>query len=261
MGTIVIMTYSVVALMPSVIAPFSAIEQHPEDRLQPPSANYRLGTDEFGRDILSRVLYGTRNTLTIAGASIGVAVFFGTILGMAAGYMGGLLDNVIMRAMDLLFAFPSLLLALFIAGILGVGFWNTIMAITIVYLPIFVRITRGPVLALKEREFIQAEVLLGASHFRILLRHILPNTMSTIIVTTSLALSWGILTESGLSFLGLGTVPPDPSWGSMLNDSRTLVELAPWTAVFPGVAILGCVIGFNLLGDGLQDVLNPQREA
>ncbi|MGA2112490.1 MAG: ABC transporter permease [Anaerolineales bacterium] len=197
----------------------------------------------------------------IALSSIAIALFFGTVLGMIAGYFGGAADSIIMRIMDMFFAFPSLLLALFIVTALGPGAGNTILAIALVYLPIFARVARAPVLTLKEREFVQAAVLIGARDSRILVRHILPNLLAPLIVTATLALSWAVLTEAGLSFLGLGTVPPNPSWGSMLSDSKTLMEFAPWTTIFPGLAILFCVLGFNFLGDGLRDVLDPRIRA
>ncbi len=257
-GSIIVAFYCLLAIFPGVVAPFSPLAQHPTDRLEPPSVTYRLGTDEFGRDLLSRIIYGARNSMGIAISSVAIAVFLGTMLGMVAGYVGGVTDNVIMRVMDMFFAFPALLLALFVVSALGPGAANTVLAIALVYTPIFARTARGPVLSLKEREFVQAAVLIGARHSRILARHILPNLLPPVLTTATLALSWAVLTEAGLSFLGLGTVPPNPSWGSMLNDARTLMQLAPWTAIFPGLAILLSVLGFNFLGDGLRDILDPR---
>ena len=190
--------------------------------------------------------------------SVSAATLAGTLLGTVAGYVGGLADNVIMRVMDLFFAFPAILLALFIVAALGPGMKNTILAIAVVYTPIFARVARGPVLALKEVEYVSAARCIGAKHARILARHILPNTTAPIIVQISLALSWAMLTEAGLSFLGLGTQPPLPSWGSMLSESRKLMEIAPWMAISPGAAIMLGVLGFNLLGDGLRDALDPR---
>jgi peptide/nickel transport system permease protein len=256
-GLILVTIYVVVALFSPALAPYTAIEQHPKDRLQPPSASYLLGTDEFGRDILSRLMYGATNSLRIAVLSVAIACLLGTTLGMIAGYAGGLADNIIMRVMDLFFAFPAILLALAIVTALGPGTRNTILAIALVYMPIFARVARGPVLAAKTMEYVDAARSMGARHGRILGRHVLPNITAPILVQVSLALSWAMLTEAGLSFLGLGTIPPAPSWGSMLSDSRRLMELAPWTAVFPGLAIMFGVLGFNLLGDGLRDVLDP----
>lgn len=258
LGLFLVILYVAVALFAGVLAPYSPIEQHPKDRLQEPSSTYVLGTDEFGRDILSRLMHGATNSLRVALVSVALACALGTGLGMIAGYAGGLLDNVIMRVMDLFFAFPAILLALTIVAALGPGVNNTILAISVVYTPIFARVARGPVLSIKAMEFVQAARSTGAQHPRILLRHVLPNTLAPVIVQISLALSWAMLTEAGLSFLGLGTIPPAPSWGSMLSESRRLMELAPWMAIAPGVAIMLGVLGFNLLGDGLRDALDPR---
>ncbi len=258
LGLALVLVYLAVALFASVLAPYSPIEQHAKDRLQEPSATYWLGTDEFGRDILSRLMYGATNSLRVALLSVALSCIVGTALGMIAGYTGGWLDNGIMRIMDLFFAFPAILLALSIVAALGPGANNTILAISVVYTPIFARVARGPVLSIKAMEFVEAAKSMGARHPRIMLRHILPNTTAPIIVQISLALSWAMLTEAGLSFLGLGTVPPNPSWGSMLSDSRKLMEIAPWMAISPGLAIMLGVLGFNLLGDGLRDALDPR---
>ncbi len=257
-GLFLVVVYVAVALFAGIVAPYSPIEQHPKDRLQEPSSTYVLGTDEFGRDILSRLMHGATNSLRVALISVALACVLGTGLGMVAGYAGGLFDNIIMRVMDLFFAFPAILLALSIVAALGPGVNNTILAISVVYTPIFARVARGPVLSIKEMEFVQAARSTGAQHPRILLRHVLPNTIAPVIVQISLALSWAMLTEAGLSFLGLGTIPPAPSWGSMLSESRRLMELAPWMAIAPGVAIMLGVLGFNLLGDGLRDALDPR---
>ncbi|MBM3128770.1 MAG: ABC transporter permease [Chloroflexi bacterium] len=257
-GLALVLIYIVVALFAGVIAPYSPIEQHPKDRLQEPNANYWLGTDEFGRDILSRLMHGATNSLRIALISVTLACLLGSTLGMTAGYIGGVFDNATMRVMDLFFAFPAILLALTIVAALGPGAINTILAISVVYTPIFARVARGPVLSLKNMEFVQAAQAIGTGHPRILLRHILPNTVAPIIVQITLALSWAMLTEAGLSFLGLGTIPPAPSWGSMLSESRKMMEIAPWMAVFPGLAIMLGVLGFNMLGDGLRDALDPR---
>ena len=257
-GLALVALYVVVAVFAGVLAPYSPVEQHTKDRLQSPSGRYLLGTDEFGRDLVSRLMHGATNSLRIAILSVSVATVVGTLLGTIAGYAGGLTDNLIMRIMDLFFAFPAILLALFIVAALGPGMKNTILAIAVVYTPIFARVARGPVLALKEIEYVSAARCIGANHPRILARHILPNTTAPIIVQISLALSWAMLTEAGLSFLGLGTQPPLPSWGGMLSESRKLMEIAPWMAVSPGAAIMLGVLGFNLLGDGLRDALDPR---
>lgn len=258
MGLALVALYLIVALFAGVLAPYSPIEQRAPERLQEPSANHIFGTDEFGRDILSRLMHGATSSLRIALLAVSLATLLGTTIGMLSGYAGGIADNAIMRVMDLFFAFPAILLALSIVAALGPGANNTILAIAVVYTPIFARVARAPVLATKEMEFVSAARCVGASHFRILMRHILPNIVAPIIVQVSLALSWAMLTEAALSFLGLGTQPPQPSWGSMLSESRRMMEIAPWMAVSPGMAIMLGVLGFNLLGDGLRDALDPR---
>jgi peptide/nickel transport system permease protein len=190
--------------------------------------------------------------------SVTIAVLAGASLGLLAGYAGGWIDQVIMRTMDVLFAFPSVLLALGVVAALGPSPSNVVLAIGVVYTPIFARVIRGPVLSIKEREFVEAARGLGARASRIVVRHVLPNLLSVIIVQVSIALSWAVLTEASLSFLGLSAQPPAPSWGVMLNEGRQNVELAPHLAIFPGLAIMLAVLGFNLLGDGLRDVLDPR---
>jgi peptide/nickel transport system permease protein len=257
-GLVIVLVYMFIALTSTWIAPYSPIVQHSKDRLQPPSSTYALGTDEFGRDILSRLMNGATYSLRVALISVAASGFFGTLAGILSGFLGGWTENILMRLMDLIFAFPAILLALSIAAALGPGESNTILAISIVYMPIFARVARGSVLQIKELEFIEASRSLGANRLRLILQHIVPNSLTQTIIQVSLALSWAILTEASLSFLGLGTVPPAPSWGLMLSDSRTLMELAPWMAIAPGVAIMGGILGFNLLGDGLRDVLDPR---
>ena len=258
LGLALVAVYLAAALLAGLVSPYSPLEQHVRDRLQGPNRQYVLGTDEFGRDVLSRLMHGATNSLGVAVVSVGLATVLGTALGMLAGYAGGLTDNAIMRVMDLFFAFPAILLALSVVSALGPGARNTILAIAIVYTPIFARVARGPVLALKAVEFVAAARAVGVGHARILLRHILPNAVAPLVVQVSLALSWAMLTEAALSYLGLGTRPPAPSWGGMLSDSRRLIEIAPWLAVFPGLAIMLGVLGFNLLGDGLRDALDPR---
>jgi peptide/nickel transport system permease protein len=228
------------------------------NRMAGPSWSLPLGADSFGRDLLSRVVFGARLSILVAVKSVAIALLAGTVLGLVAGYAGGWLDQVTMRAMDVLFAFPAVLLALGVVAALGPNENNVIIAIALVYTPIFARVVRAPVLALKEREFVEAARALGARASRILSRHILPNLASVLIVQTSIALSWAILTEAALSFLGLSAQPPAPSWGVMLNEGRQNLELAPHLAIFPGLAIMLAVLGFNLLGDGLRDVLDPR---
>lgn len=259
-GLTIITFYVIVAVFATWLAPFSAVAQNPKDRLQSPSAQYWVGTDEFGRDIFSRLMFAATNSLTVALIAVSISFIGGTLLGTISAYIGGWTDNVIMRGVDLLFAFPALLLALAIAAALGPGLRNTVIAIAVVYLPIFARVARGSVLLLKGLEFVEASRSLGVGHVRLIFRHILPNAIAPSLVQLSLAFSWAILTEAALSFLGLGTIPPNPSWGSMLSDSRKMMELAPWMAVAPGLAIMFCVLGFNLLGDGVRDILDPHLQ-
>jgi peptide/nickel transport system permease protein len=230
---------------------------HPLDRFSGPSQEYPLGTDFYGRDILSRIMFGLRTSLYIAFLSVTLAVLLGASLGILAGYFPRL-DNGIMRVMDVMFAFPVLLLAITIVAILGPGEFSTILAIGIVYVPIFSRVARGPTLAVREETYIEAARALGASHPRLIFRHILPNIAVPIFVQATVELAAAILFESSLSFLGLGTQPPQPSLGLMVSEGRDYLEISPWGTIFPGVAIALLVLGFNLLGDGLQEALNPQ---
>lgn len=258
-GLALVILYLVVALAGLTgFTPYPPNQQYTRDRLQGPSETYWMGTDLFGRDMFSRVVTGAGNALRVALTSVALAGFAGTSLGVIAGFAGGWLDTLLMRTMDVFFAFPALLLALVIVTVLGPGLENAVIAIAIVYTPIFARVARAPVLALKETEFVTAARCLGASGGRVLLRHVLPNTLAPLIVQVSLALSWSLLTEASLSFLGLGAIPPTASWGVMLDESRALSENAPWLMIYPGLAIALSVLGFNLLGDGLRDVLDPR---
>ncbi len=243
------------------LTPYDPITQHPDDQLLGPSATYWFGTDQFGRDIASRTFAGIASSLRVAFVAVGIAAVIGSIAGVAAGYAGGAWDQVVGRLTDVLFAFPATLLALAIIAGLGRGWFNTAIAIAIVYIPIFVRVARGPTLSVRELEYVSAGRVLGFSGRRILFRHVLPNVSAPIVVQIALALSWAILTEAGLSFLSLGTQPPDPSLGLMVSDARNLVTTAWWTMVFPSLAIVLAVIGLNLLGDGLGSALDPKDEA
>jgi peptide/nickel transport system permease protein len=258
-GLVIIALYLIVAVFGLLrLTPYPSVEQHVPDRLQGPSPQYSMGTDLFGRDVASRLIEGTTNSLRVAALSVLLSGTLGTFLGTVSAFSGGRVDNIIMRIMDVFFAFPAILLALLVVAILGPGLNNTVLAIATVYTPIFARVARGPVLVVKETEFVLAARCLGAPEWRILFRHVLPNTLAPLIVQISLALSWALLTEAGLSFLGLGTQPPQPSWGVMLSESRGISEIAPWLMFFPGLAIMLGVLGFNLLGDGLRDVLDPR---
>ncbi len=228
-------------------------------RLAAPTREFPFGTDALGRDLLSRVLYGARLSMQVAVLSVAGATVVGGVVGLAAGYVGGLFDLVLGRVMDVLFAFPAILLALGIVAALGADPKNVIIAIAVVYTPIFARVVRAPVLSIKELDFVEAARAIGARPVRIVARHIVPNLLSTLIVQISLALSWAVLTEGALSFLGLSAQPPAPSWGVMLNEGRQYLEFATHLAIFPGLAIMVAVLGFNLLGDGLRDALDPKR--
>ncbi len=259
LGLIIIVFYLVVALMGGLgVTPYPPTEQHRIDRLQAPSTTYRLGTDLFGRDIASRLIKGATNSLYVALLSVALSGTLGTLIGTTSAYIGGRFDNVMMRFMDIFFAFPAILLALLVVVVLGRGLNKTIIAIAVVYTPIFARVSRAPVLSVKEMEFVTAARCIGMRDRRILFRHVFPNTLAPLIVQVSLALSWSILTEAGLSFLGLGTQAPEPSWGVMLSESQGISEIAPWLMIYPGLAIMFGVLGFNLLGDGLRDVLDPR---
>lgn len=241
------------------LTPADPIAQEPSIRFAPPSGDHWLGTDQFGRDVASRVMLGVLASLRVAVLAVAVAAAVGSLAGIAAGYFGGWPDRLIGRFTDMLFAFPAILLALTIVAVLGRGWVNTVIAIAIVYTPIFVRVARGPVLTVRESDFVKAGRVLGFGSGRLLFRHVLPNVTAPIIVQVALALSWAILTESSLSFLGLGTQPPDPSLGLMVSDARTLFARGWWLMVAPASAIVVAVVGLNLLGDGLRDVLDPTR--
>jgi peptide/nickel transport system permease protein len=257
-GAFLTTAFILAALFGTQLAPHQPNDMHFADAFSPPTTQFPLGTDDFGRDILSRIMYGARVSMTVALIAVGIASTVGTALGMVAGYGPRFVDEIIMRAMDVLFAFPTLLLALAIMAVLGRGVVNAMIAIGIVYIPIFARIARAAVLGIKNDEFIQAACALGASDWRIITRHILPNILAPVIVETALSLSFAILAEASLSFFGLGTQPPDPSWGRMLAEGRDFFRQSVYMGIFPGLAITLSVIGFNFLGDGLRDVLDPR---
>jgi peptide/nickel transport system permease protein len=223
-----------------------------------PNSLHLFGTDDYGRDIYSRVIYGARITIVTAIVSVGIAAAIGTVMGIVSGYFGKMVDSVIMRITDALMAFPTIILAIGIMALLGPGLSNVILAVGITYTPRFARLVRGLALGLKESEYVQAIRVLGGSNIRIMFRHILPNCVSPLIVQGSVYFAYAILAEASLSFLGLGAPPPEPSWGNMLYDSRTHMVDSPWMSIFPGVAIAITVLGINLLGDGLRDVLDPK---
>lgn len=257
-GAVIVVLLLVFAVFGQALAPYDPTAMAFGDEFAPPSWEHPFGTDDFGRDILSRVLYGARISLLVGVIAVSIATLVGSSLGMVAGYGPRWLDEGIMRVMDVLFAFPTILLAITIMAMLGKGVQNAMIAIGIVYVPIFARIARGAVLAVKHEEFVAVARALGAGDVAILTRHILPNILAPIIVEVTLSLSFAILAEAALSFFGLGTQPPDPSWGRMLSEGRAFFRQSVWLGIFPGLAIMVTVMGFNFLGDGLRDVLDPQ---
>jgi peptide/nickel transport system permease protein len=232
--------------------------QHPDQALRPPSGDYWLGTDQFGRDVLARVVAGLQLSLQISVAGVVLATVVGTLAGIGAGFVGGWLEIVVLRCTDILFAIPSILLALAIVTALGHGWVNSAIAVGIAYIPIFIRVVRGPVLALRGADFILAGRVLGFSTWRLLFRHVLPNVSGVLVVQVTLALAWAFLTEASLSFLGLGPPAPAASLGKMVSESTSLAATAWWTLAGPAVTIVLAVIGLNLLGDALRDVLDPR---
>jgi peptide/nickel transport system permease protein len=247
----------VTALFADALAPYAPDEQNFDLIEARPGAQAVFGTDRFGRDVLSRVIHGSRISLYVALTSIVSAMAVGGALGLIAGYVGGAWDNGINRLLDVFFSVPGLLLAVGIAAMRGPGVNSAVLAIAILYVPIFARVMRGPVLAERAKDYVEAVRALGASRLSVALRHVLPNVMSPFVVQGTVALSQAILIEASLSYLGLSAQPPTPSWGNMLNEGRTYLETAPWISVFPGIAIMITVLAFNLIGDGLRDVLDP----
>ncbi len=256
-GAIIVTMLIFIALFAPFISPYDPIKQNFRIQLLPPSLEHPFGTDEFGRDILSRVLYGARWALFVGLLADSIALVIGVTLGLLAGFYSGRTDATVTWMTNVMLAFPYLLLAMIVVAVLGPGIVNAMIAIGIVYVPQYARLVRGNVISLREKEFIEAARSFGVSHMRIITRHILPNCLAPIIVMATLAIGWAIVETAGLSFLGLGAQPPLPEWGSMLSSGRNYMLSAWWIATFPGLAILVVVIGFNILGDGLRDVLDP----
>ena len=259
-GLVLVTIMVVLSLISALnLAPIDPLEQNPADALKGPSGTYWFGTDQFGRDIFSRSIDGMSRSLSVALLSVGIAALVGVFLGVIGGFFGGWLDNLVVRASDVIFAFPAILLALAIVNSLGNSWIDTSIAIAIVYTPIFIRVARGPVLTVKEMDYVKSVRVLGYSTPRILMRHVMPNVLAPIVVQIALSLSWAILTESGLSFLGLGTQPPDASLGLMVSEAQPLAAFAWWSLAFPSIFITVVVVGLNLVGDGLRDALDPAR--
>ena len=253
---------SVVVILSAVTSliwtPYDGNKMHAKERLQGPSWHHPLGTDQYGRDTLSRVMKGAVNSIIVGLITVAIGVSIGVIIGLASAYYGKMIDEVLMRLCDLLFAFPAVLTAILITSILHPSIVNAMLAIGIFYIPVFARLTRATALSILAREFITAARATGVGELGIICRHVLPNILSPLIIQGTIQFAVAILAEAGLSYLGLGTQPPNPSWGRMLNDAQTFMSISPWMAIFPGVAIAWAVLGFNLLGDGLRDTLDPK---
>ena len=257
-GMVIMGLFLLTALLAPVISPYDPIVQTLVDRRQPPSSEYLLGTDDLGRDMLSRLMHGSRKSLQVGVISVSLAILVGALIGAITGYMGGWLDTLVMRVMDIMLAFPALLLAIAIVTILGPGLLNMLYAIAIVSIPAYARIVRASVLRVKAEDYVLASRSIGSTPGRILFRHVLPNGLTPLIVQGTLGIGTAILDAAGLSFLGLGAQPPTPEWGAMLGEGRFAVFSAPHIVLFPGLAIMLTVLGFNLLGDGLRDALDPR---
>lgn len=260
-GTVIVIAVLLVALLAPLVIPDSyATQMDMRARLSGPTWDHLFGTDQLGRDLFYRVVLGAQTSIMIAGAAVLMSILIGLPLGLVSGYFGGLLDNVLMRLVDTLLSFPALLLALTISAVLGPNLTNTIIAIGVAFTPFLARIIRGEALRVAQMPYVEAARAAGTTHAWMILRHILPNIMPAIIVQGTISLAFAILAEAGLSFLGLGTQPPDASWGLMIQASRDYLDVAPWTALVPGAAVALTVLGLNLFGDTLRDVLDPRIE-
>lgn len=257
-GLVLFAVLCAVAILAPFIAPYGPIDQSVMNRMRPPSAEYLFGTDAFGRDQFSRALYGARISLTVGVVSVLLGMTIGGILGILAGYFGKRIDAVVMRTMDVLLSFPTLITGIVIVALLGPSLTNVIVAITVTLIPKFARIARAPTLAVKERAYIEACRSMGFSHSRIILFHIVPNILTEILVMGSLWTANAIMIEAGFAFLGLGVRPPTPTWGGMIREGFEHIFQAPWMSIFPGLCILLAVLSLNLIGDGLRDALDPR---
>jgi peptide/nickel transport system permease protein len=257
-GGVVVLAVVLMAVFAPVLSPYDPLKQDLVGQLAGPSATHLLGTDNVGRDVVARVIWGTRVSLIAGLASVAMAVVAGCLLGLGAGYWGGRLDELVMRLMDAVLSFPALVLALALGAVLGAGLGGVLIALGVVYTPAFARLMRGQVLTIRTREYVQAARLLGAPDWWILQRHVLPNAATPIIVQASLSIGFAILAEASLSFLGLGVQPPEPSWGSMINAGRGYLQQAPWIVFGPGAALFVTVLGLNFVGDAVRDALDPR---
>ncbi|QEW23545.1 ABC-transporter protein permease protein (plasmid) [Paracoccaceae bacterium] len=258
-GVFVVALLVFCAIAAPVIAPYDPLRMAAGPRLDPPSMSYPMGTDDFGRDVLSRILFGARLTLQIGVIAVGISLTCGLLLGLVAGYSSGWTERVLMRLVDVLFSFTEIVIALACLAIFGVGLTNAMIAIGIASIPFYARVTHSVVLVEKGKPYFEAAVAAGAGHVRLIFVHLLPNVVPTLIVIGTLGVSTAVLAAAGLSFLGLGAQPPQPEWGFMLSSSRDLISRAPWMMIFPGLAIAVTVLGFNLLGDGIREALDPRQ--
>ena len=258
LGAVIIILLALISIFGPLLCKYDPMEIDLLNTYSPSSPEHILGTDSLGRDNLTRLIYGARISLSVSVISVFSGGFIGVIVGVIAGYYGGVVDNIIMRVIDILLAFPGLLLAIAIVSILGTGIENTVIAIAIYSIPYIARLIRGEVIQIRESEYIQACKTIGVNDFRIIVFHILPNTISIVVVNTTLRLGTALLTSAGLSFLGLGVQPPAPEWGAMLTRAREAMRITPIAALSPGIAITLAVMGFSLLGDGLRDALDPK---
>ena len=257
-GGAVLVLVVLMALLAAFIAPYDPLKQDLNNILLPPSAAHWLGTDNLGRDIVARVIYGTRVSLIAGLTSVALAVVAGSLLGMAAGFTGGTFDSIVMRLIDAILSFPALVLALALGAVMGAGLFGVVIALSVVYTPTFARLMRGQVLTIRERDYVHASRALGSPAWRIVKLHILPNVATPIVVQASLSVAFAILAEASLSFLGLGVRPPEPSWGGMINQGRGYLQQAPWIVFGPGAALFVTVLGLNFVGDAIRDALDPR---
>jgi peptide/nickel transport system permease protein len=257
-GVIVVALITLMAVFAPLVSPYDPLHQDVNNLLGPPTPSHLFGTDNTGRDVLSRVVWGTRVSLAAGLISVAIALVVGCTIGLAAGYWGGRADSVLMRLIDAVLSFPALVLALALGAVLGAGLGGVLIALGVVYTPTFARLMRGQVLSVRTREFVHAARVLGGADMWILWRHVLPNAATPIVVQASLSIGFAILAEASLSFLGLGVQPPEPSWGSMINAGRGYLQQAPWMVFGPGAALFVTVLGLNFLGDGIRDALDPR---
>ena len=257
-GLVAVLLGVILAISASIVAPYDPVKMDLRASRQAPSSQHLLGTDELGRDILSRIMYGFRISLTIGLVSVAVGLSFGVLLGAPSGYFGGWLDIVVMRVIDVMMSFPTILLAIIVVTVLGPGLYNAMLAVGLAQVPLYSRLVRGLTLKLRGEDYVDAARALGASNSRIILRHILPNCLSPLIVQATLNIASAILSAAVLGFLGLGAEPPTPEWGAMLSSGRLYMRVAPHISIFPGLTIMATVLAFNLMGDGLRDALDPR---